>query len=111
MQEALTGINNSLSEINTALAGKAAANHGHNAVTAQAAGFMAAADKAKLDGVAAGATATTCTQSQARRILGRLRPITLIAVMLRLAITTMQVILPLAFYQLPGVVWVMTAVM
>ena len=61
MQEALTGINNSLSEINTALAGKAAANHGHNAATAQAAGFMAAADKAKLDGVAAGATANTAS--------------------------------------------------
>jgi hypothetical protein len=61
MQEALTGINNSLSEINTALAGKAAANHGHNAATAQAAGFMAAADKAKLDEVAAGATANTAS--------------------------------------------------
>ncbi len=61
MQEALTGINNSLSEINTALAGKAAANHGHNAATAQAAGFMAAADKAKLDGIAAKATANTAS--------------------------------------------------
>lgn len=61
MQEALTGINNSLSEINTALAGKAAANHGHNAATAQAAGFMAAADKSKLDGIAAKATANTAS--------------------------------------------------
>ena len=61
MQEALTGINNSLSEINTALAGKAAANHGHNAATAQAAGFMAAADKAKLDGIAAKATANAAS--------------------------------------------------
>ena len=61
MQEALTGINNSLSEINTALAGKAAANHGHNAATAQATGFMAAADKAKLDGIAAKATANAAS--------------------------------------------------
>ena len=61
MQEALTGINNSLSEINTALAGKAAANHGHNAATAKAAGFMAAADKAKLDGIAAKATANAAS--------------------------------------------------
>lgn len=61
MQEALTDINDALSGINTALAGKAAANHGHNAATAQAAGFMAAADKAKLDGVAAGATANTAS--------------------------------------------------
>ncbi len=61
MQGALTDINNSLSGINTALAGKAAANHGHNAATAQAAGFMAAADKSKLDGIAAKATANTAS--------------------------------------------------
>lgn len=61
MQGALNSINNSLNGINTALAGKAAANHGHNAVTAQAAGFMAAADKTKLDGIAAKATANTAS--------------------------------------------------
>lgn len=37
--------------INTALAGKSATNHGHNAATASAAGFMSAADKNKLDGL------------------------------------------------------------
>ena len=61
MQGALTDINKSLSGINTALAGKAAANHGHNAAIAQAAGFMAAADKNKLDGIAAKATANTAS--------------------------------------------------
>lgn len=40
-----------------ALDSKASAGHGHSAATASAAGFMGAADKAKLDGVAAGATA------------------------------------------------------
>ena len=44
-------------EANTALAGKAASSHGHNAATQSAAGFMSAADKAKLDGIAAGANA------------------------------------------------------
>lgn len=61
MQGAMTDINNALSGINTALAGKAAANHGHNAATAQATGFMAAADKAKLDGIAAKATANAAS--------------------------------------------------
>lgn len=61
MQGTLTDINNSLSGINTVLVGKAAANHGHNAATAQAAGFMAAADKAKLDGITAKATANTAS--------------------------------------------------
>ena len=51
----LSNINTALNTLNTALGGKAASNHGHNAATAQAAGFMAAADKAKLDGIAAGA--------------------------------------------------------
>ncbi len=35
--------------------GKAASNHSHSAASASAAGFMSAADKQKLDGVAAGA--------------------------------------------------------
>lgn len=61
MQGAMTDINNALSGINTTLSGKAAANHGHNAATAQAAGFMAAADKAKLDGIAAKATANSAS--------------------------------------------------
>ena len=61
MQGAMTDINNALSGINTTLSGKAAANHGHNAATAQAAGFMAAADKAKLDGIAAKATANAAS--------------------------------------------------
>ena len=61
MQGAMTDINDALSGINTALAGKAAANHGHNAAMAQAAGFMAAADKAKLDGIAAKATANAAS--------------------------------------------------
>ncbi len=39
--------------------GKAASNHSHSAVSASAAGFMSAADKQKLDGVAAGANKYT----------------------------------------------------
>jgi hypothetical protein len=42
--------------LQTALDAKAAAVHAHNEATAGAAGFMSAADKGKLDGVAAGAT-------------------------------------------------------
>lgn len=45
--------------INSALAGKAASGHGHDAATSSAAGFMSAADKSKLDGIAAGANAYT----------------------------------------------------
>ena len=41
--------------------GAAASNHGHNAATASAAGFMAAADKSKLDGIAAKATANAAS--------------------------------------------------
>lgn len=41
-----------------ALAGKAAASHTHGAVTASANGMMIAADKTKLDGIAAGANKT-----------------------------------------------------
>lgn len=40
-----------------ALDGKAASTHGHGAATSVAAGFMSAADKNKLDGVASNATA------------------------------------------------------
>lgn len=39
--------------------GKAASNHSHSAVSASAAGFMSAADKSKLDGIAAGANKYT----------------------------------------------------
>lgn len=55
---AIENVNNAITIINNALGGKAASNHSHNAATAQAAGFMAAADKAKLDGIAAGANKT-----------------------------------------------------
>ena len=48
-----------------ALAGKSDTGHSHSAATSGAAGFMAAADKAKLDGVAAGATANA-TDAQLR---------------------------------------------
>ena len=75
MQEALQDIANTFDTINTALNGKAAsnhthtaaqvgaaaANHSHSAATAQAAGFMAAADKSKLDGIAAKATANAAS--------------------------------------------------
>lgn len=45
--------------VDEALAGKAAASHTHSAATTNDAGFMSAADKSKLDGVAAGANKTT----------------------------------------------------
>lgn len=41
--------------------GKAASSHSHGAATTTAPGFMSAADKTKLNGVAAGATANTGT--------------------------------------------------
>lgn len=41
--------------------GAAAASHGHTAVTTLADGFMSAADKTKLDGIAAGAQVNTVT--------------------------------------------------
>lgn len=43
--------------LQTALGGKAATSHSHNDATTSASGFMSAADKTKLDGVAAGANA------------------------------------------------------
>lgn len=45
--------------LDTALAGKAASSHGHSIATPSVGGFMSAADKSKLDGVAAGANAYT----------------------------------------------------
>ena len=45
--------------INSALSGKAASNHGHSDATTSAAGFLSAADKTKLDGIATGANAYT----------------------------------------------------
>lgn len=41
--------------VNNALSGKAASNHSHSNATSSADGFMASEDKAKLDGIAAGA--------------------------------------------------------
>ncbi|MCX7645455.1 MAG: hypothetical protein N2Z62_09205, partial [Rhodobacteraceae bacterium] len=46
-----------VSGLQAALDGKADAAHGHAAATGSAPGFLSAADKAKLDGIAAGATA------------------------------------------------------
>ena len=43
----------------TALGGKSDSGHAHGTATTSAAGFMSAADKTKLDGVATGATAYT----------------------------------------------------
>lgn len=57
--------------LQTALDGKqasgsyAAASHSHDAATTSAAGFLSAADKSKLDGIAAGATANA-TDAQLR---------------------------------------------
>lgn len=44
-------------EMTAALADKASASHSHDVATTGAAGFMSAADKTKLDGIEAGATA------------------------------------------------------
>ncbi|MDP9416044.1 MAG: hypothetical protein M3Q08_18540, partial [Pseudomonadota bacterium] len=52
-------------ETNTLLAGKSDTTHTHAAATTTVAGFMAATDKAKLDGVAPGATANA-TDAQLR---------------------------------------------
>jgi len=57
--------------LQTALDGKqasgayAAASHGHDAATTSAAGFLSAAGKSKLDGIASGATANA-TDAQLR---------------------------------------------
>ena len=46
-------------QVDSALAGKSDTGHGHANASAGAAGFMAAADKTKLDGIASGATANS----------------------------------------------------
>ena len=48
-----------VSGLQSALNGKAASDHSHSAATTGAAGLMSAADKKKLDGIAAGANKTT----------------------------------------------------
>lgn len=50
-----------ISGLQAALDGKAASNHTHSAATTSAAGFMSAADKTKLNGIATGATANLGT--------------------------------------------------
>ena len=58
------------SEINAKLAGKSDTGHGHNAATQSTAGFMSAADKAKLDGIARGANAYVLTKAAVVAVLG-----------------------------------------
>lgn len=58
------------SEINTKLSGKSDTSHTHSAATTSAAGMMSAADKAKLDGIAAGANNYTLTSSKVISALG-----------------------------------------
>lgn len=48
-----------VSALNTSISGKADSGHTHSAASTTAAGFMSATDKAKLDGIAAGANAIT----------------------------------------------------
>ena len=57
-------------ELSTGLAGKSDTSHGHDAVTQSAAGFMSAADKKKLDGIAEGANNYTYTLPTASSTLG-----------------------------------------
>lgn len=52
-------------DLASALAGKSDTSHGHSNATTGTAGFMSAADKTKLDGIAAGATANA-TDAQLR---------------------------------------------
>ena len=52
-----------ITNLQSSLDGKAAVSHGHSAVTTSAAGFMSAADKSKLDGVATGANKTIVDSS------------------------------------------------
>lgn len=52
------------------ISGKADASHSHSAATQSAAGFMSAADKEKLDGIAAGANNYTYTLPSAGTSLG-----------------------------------------
>lgn len=59
-----------VSGLDAALAGKAASSHAHAAATSSAAGFMSAADKSKLDGVAAGANRYTLPAATASALGG-----------------------------------------
>lgn len=52
-----------VTNLQSSLDGKAAVSHGHSAVTTSAAGFMSAADKSKLDGIATGANKTIVDSS------------------------------------------------
>ena len=56
--------------LQSAIDGKANASHSHSAATTSAAGFMSAADKEKLDGIAAGANNYTYTLPSAGSSLG-----------------------------------------
>lgn len=51
------------SEIDTKLSGKADSSHTHSTATTSANGFMSSSDKAKLDGIAAGANTITVDSS------------------------------------------------
>lgn len=53
------GLSTLWAAITAKLSGKSDTGHGHGAATASAAGFMSAADKSKLDGIAAGANKIT----------------------------------------------------
>ncbi|VUX47843.1 hypothetical protein DF3PA_80003 [Candidatus Defluviicoccus seviourii] len=51
----ITGTLADQTDLSAALAGKAGSSHSHSAATSQVDGFLTAGDKAKLDGIAAGA--------------------------------------------------------
>ena len=63
-------IDSKVSTLNTAINGKAASDHTHTAATTSAAGLMSAADKSKLDGIAANANNYTYTLPSAGTSLG-----------------------------------------
>lgn len=52
-----TQVDTTVASLQSSIDGKAASSHSHSAATTSAAGFMSATDKAKLDGIAAGANA------------------------------------------------------
>ena len=56
-----TGLSHLVSKIKTMLAGKADSDHTHASATTYVAGFMSAADKSKLNGIASGATKNVST--------------------------------------------------
>lgn len=56
-------IDSKVSALNTSIAGKSDSDHTHSAATTTANGFMSASDKAKLDGISAGANAITVDSS------------------------------------------------